>query len=64
MTTKIRDEVTEEDVDLPESILEYWMDWHEETTPADAEMLLYRDADGAIICECCGVNYNSDVDKD
>lgn len=60
----IRNEDTDAEVTVPEEILIEWLAWHEDTGPADAEMLLHEDADGAIICECCGVNYNPDVDKD
>jgi len=28
-----------------------------------AGFYLYADEDGAIICQCCGVNYNPAVDK-
>lgn len=62
--TTITNEETGLKVKLPTAILDYWMSWHEETTPEDAEEMLYEDADGAIICSCCGVNYNPDVDKD
>lgn len=29
-----------------------------------ASFYLYADEDGAVICQCCGVNYNPAVDKD
>jgi len=44
-----------------------WIDVHadeDEDGFALAEAYLYADEDGAIICQCCGVNYNPAVDKD
>lgn len=62
--TVILNEETGREVDLDAGILSEWMSWHEDTTPADARDMLYEDADGAVICSCCGVNYNPEVDKD
>lgn len=45
----------------------YWADIHADAYE-DGYLLagwyLYADTDGAIICQCCGVNYNPAVDKD
>jgi hypothetical protein len=48
---------------LPRGIAEYWADWHD-MTPEDAPRYVYEDHDGAFVCECCGVNYNPQVDRD
>ncbi len=49
------------------AVWEYWAEIHADEDE-DGYMLagfyLYADEDGAIICECCGVNYNAAVDKD
>lgn len=45
----------------------YWADVHEDEDEDGyllAGFYLYADTDGAIICQCCGVNYNPAVDKD
>jgi hypothetical protein len=50
--------------------VDVWQEWANVHTDADedgyliAQFYLYADMDGAVICECCGVNYNPAVDKD
>lgn len=52
------------ETELPLEIAEVWSGWHEGTEPEDAATFaVFEDADGAYVCECCGVNYNPEVDK-
>ena len=50
-----------EQTELPREVAEQWSQWHEGTAPEDAPYLMYEDARGAYVCECCGVNYNPKV---
>lgn len=53
------------ETELPAEIAAEWSRWHEDTEPEDAaRFAVFEDADGAYVCECCGVNYNPAVDKD
>ncbi len=48
-------------------VWEYWADVHADEGEDRFDLAgayLYADEDGAIICECCGVNYNPAVDKE
>lgn len=63
-TVTVQNEDTGADVVVPFNVWGTWCEWHEDTDATDAEMLLYEDADGAIVCLCCGVNYNPKVEKD
>lgn len=69
MATMLTVQVEEGPLVIPVAV-EVWENWalvhaeEDEDGRFLAGLYLYADADGAIICECCGVNYNAAVDKD
>lgn len=44
--------------------IQNWLDSHEDTDYALAIAYLSVQTNGAVVCGCCGVNFNDDVDQD